>query len=222
MAAYMNGDFVYTAASGSNQVAGFSFNSVTGALTPIPGSPFPPPADVSHPQSITFDRSGNFGYTANDPTTPGPPFGFGNVSAYRVDFSTGLLTFVGNVDAGTAAGGPVMVAVDPFTAASSSGPSKFAYVAGGDVFAFNIVAGTGELSAITGSPFPAGINPKWVAVDPSGKFVYVANHGASSGPVVPDGSVSAYQIGTDGALTPITGLSPLPRGPSSITVIAVP
>jgi 6-phosphogluconolactonase (cycloisomerase 2 family)/uncharacterized protein YjdB len=223
MAAYMNGDFVYTAASGSNQVAGFGFNTVTGALTPIPGSPFPPPADVSHPQSITFDRSGNFAYTANDPTTPGPPFGFGNVSAYRVDFSTGLLTFVGNVDAGTAAGGPMMVAVDPFTAASSSGPSKFAYVAGGgDVFAFNIVAGTGELSAITGSPFPAGINPKWVAVDPSGKFVYVANHGASSGPVVPDGSVSAYQIGTDGAPTPITGLSPLPRGASSITVVAVP
>ena len=109
-----------------------------------------------------------------------------------------------------------MVAVDP--------KGKFAYVAGGgEVAAFTIDPTTGQLTATPGSPFPAGLNTLWVGVDPSGKFVYVTNHGSfGSGTTV--GGVSAYKIDpATGALSVISG-SPfaLPKGPTSITVVAVP
>ena len=45
---------------------------------------------------------------------------------------------------------------------------------------------TGALTPITGPPFSAGRNPIFVAVDPSGKFAYVANHA--------DGTISGYTI----------------------------
>jgi DNA-binding beta-propeller fold protein YncE len=50
---------------------------------------------------------------------------------------------------------------------------------------------TGTLTPVAGSPFPAGSDPVWVAVDPTGQFVYVANNIS--------GDVSAYTIdGTSG------------------------
>jgi 6-phosphogluconolactonase len=50
-----------------------------------------------------------------------------------------------------------------------------------------------------------------VAVDPTGKFAYVAN--------LPDNTVSAYSIGADGSLTPVSG-SPFVTGnePRSVAV----
>jgi len=76
---------------------------------------------------------------------------------------------------------PVAVVVDP--------SGRFAYVAneGGTVSgmcppatpcgvsAYAIDRLTGALTQIAGSPFPAGPEPSGVAVDPSGKFLYVAN-----------------------------------------------
>ena len=49
-----------------------------------------------------------------------------------------------------------------------------------------IDVGTGTLTPITGSPFAAGLQPASVAVDPSGKFAYVANSSSND--------VSAYTI----------------------------
>jgi Lactonase, 7-bladed beta-propeller len=54
---------------------------------------------------------------------------------------------------------------------------------------------TGALTPIKGSPFAAGILPTSVAVDPTGKFAYVANSNSNT--------VSAYSIGADGSLTPV-------------------
>jgi len=86
---------------------------------------------------------------------------------------------------------------------------KFAYVLNGNsatapfngnVSAYSIGA-NGALTQLTslGSPFAAGFNPVSVTVDPTGRFVYVANGG--------DNTVSAYSIGASGALTPV------PRSP---------
>src|SRR5258708_17243714 len=41
----------------------------------------------------------------------------------------------------------------------------------------------------------AGTNPQSAAIDPSGKYAYVANNG---------GNVSQYTVGTDGSLTPMS------------------
>jgi len=49
------------------------------------------------------------------------------------------------------------------------------------------------MTQLSGSPFATGNGPISVAVDPTGKFAYVANQ--------KDSNVSAYRIGADGSLT---------------------
>jgi hypothetical protein len=95
----------------------------------------------------------------------------------------------------------------------------FAYVANNNsnnVSAYTIDGATGALTPIPGSPFPAGLYPDSVTVDPTGQFAYVANAGSNN--------VSAYTIdGTTGALTPVPG-SPFAAGvgPISVTTTAGP
>jgi len=71
----------------------------------------------------------------------------------------------------------------------------------------------GALTPVAGSPFPTGGNS--VAVDPLGRFVYVANNNTAIG------TVRAYVIGPDGALTPVPG-SPFPTGTFSVSVAVSP
>src|SRR5713226_6341578 len=88
---------------------------------------------------------------------------------------------------------------------------KFAYVANsnphgttGDVSAYTIDSTTGALSPVSGSPFAAGSAPTSIQVDPSNKFVYVANSFSFT--------ISAYAIdSTTGALSAISG-SPFSTG----------
>ncbi len=94
--------------------------------------------------------------------------------------------------------------------------AQFAYVANSNnVSAYSIGSG-GVLTPVPGSPFPVGPNPASVAVDPTGKFAYVVND--SNAPEVP-GTVSAFTIGSNGALTSVPG-SPFPAGdtPDSVAV----
>jgi 6-phosphogluconolactonase (cycloisomerase 2 family) len=233
VAVHPNDKYIYVTISNNgggpvalnNGVALFTFNPMNGALN-IPGTFFlggHNPGDSRDAVSVTVDPLGRFVYVANNESfTPGTgSTPFGSVSAFTVDFGTGDLTFVDNFAVGTSAGGPAQVAVDP--------RDKFAYVAGGGVAtAFTINRTTGVLTPTVPPTFPAGLNTLSVAVDPSGKFVYVANHGSFGSGTTP-GSVSAYAINSaTGALTPIAG-SPFAtnpngevKGPSAITVVAVP
>jgi DNA-binding beta-propeller fold protein YncE len=93
--------------------------------------------------------------------------------------------------------------------------AQFAYVASNgtdSVSGFLIDRGTGALTPVAGSPFPAGSFPVSVAVDPSGKFAYAANETS--------GNVSGYSIEpSTGALTAIAG-SPFVAGfvPQSVAI----
>jgi 6-phosphogluconolactonase len=190
MAVDPSGKFAYVADFTGN-VLGYTINPSTGALTAIAGSPFT--GGQAGLNSVAVDPSGRFAYVVNEDVN--------NVLGYTINPSTGALTAI----AGSpfAAGiGAISVAVDP--------SGMFAYVANaqvigqnGNVSAYTIDSSTGALTAIAGSPFVAGQGPQSVAVDPSGKFAYVANFG---------GGVSGYTIGpTTGALTPIAG-SPFAAG----------
>src|SRR3984893_11333721 len=197
LGAPIRAEFAYVANLNSNNVSGYTINPTTGALTAIAGSPF---AAGGSPGSVAVDPSGKFAYVANE---------FGNsgnsVSGYTINPSTGALTAI--TGSPFAAGVyPRSVAVDP--------SGKFAYVANefgnnlysvsGSVSGYTIDPTTGALTAITGSPFATGGLPLSVAVDPSGKFAYVANYS--------DNNVSGYTINpATGALTPIIG-SPFPAG----------
>jgi 6-phosphogluconolactonase (cycloisomerase 2 family) len=208
--------FLYGAASGTNQVVLFPVDSTTGILNVAGRMLFSPSNPINDPVSVTLDPLGRFAYTANN-TLPGAGQGPGNVSVYMVDPSNGALTWVENTaNIGIPGAGPSMVAVDP--------SGRFAYVSGGGlVTAFTIDQTTGALTPTNPPTFAAGLNTLWVAVDPNDKFVYAANHGDFSSGTTP-GSVSAYTIDSaTGALTPISGSPfPLPKGPTSITVVAVP
>ena len=195
----------------SNNVSAYSIDGSTGALTPVAGSPFPA---GTNPISVTVDPTGQFAYVANCGFTCFTGGGgMGNVSGYTIDGTTGALVPVlgSPFPAGT---NPRSVAVDP--------TGQFAYVANfgsfefeGDVSAYTINGTTGALTRVAGSPFPAGMDPISVTVDPTGQFTYVASYNFGA-----PGNVSAYTInGTTGALTEVAG-SPFPAGtsPGSVTV----
>jgi DNA-binding beta-propeller fold protein YncE len=92
--------------------------------------------------------------------------GGGNlVSSYRRSSTDGTLTLVG--DYPTGGGNPAGVAVTP--------DGRFVYVVNylsGTISGFSIAAGTGVLTAVTGSPFTIGAGLWELAIDPSGRYLY--------------------------------------------------
>ena len=200
--------FTYVTNGGSNDVSAYVINASTGALTPVPGSPF---ASGLLPFSVTVHPTGRFVYVAN--------LGIGNpdvfdVSAYAVNATTGALTPV--------PGSPFATGIQP--ASVTIHPNgQFAYVANqgsNDVSAYTVNATTGALTPVPGSPFAAGGQPVSVAVSPNGKFAYVANSIADISDQ--SGNVSAYVVNaTTGALTPVPG-SPFAAGLQTFAVAIHP
>lgn len=75
----------------------------------------------------------------------------------------------------------------------------------GSISAFTIDPGSGALTAVTGSPFGAGINPLAVVVDPTGSFAYTTSTVYSQG-YTGAAQILGYSISpSTGALTPFPG-----------------
>jgi 6-phosphogluconolactonase len=137
----------YSYVSGDS-VSAYSVNASSGALTPIPGSPFPD-AGLG-PSGAAVDPTGKFLYVSNASS--------GSVSAYTINASSGALTavpgspfFSGNQ--------PAAVAVDP--------SGKFLYVANNfsnTISAYTINASSGALTPVPGSPFATGKAPVAIAI----------------------------------------------------------
>ena len=204
------GKFAYVANTGSDadgaplfcgSVSTFGIDGSTGSLTSsgiifAPGAGPPSPGSCS-PQWVAVDPTGKFAYVVNEggltPTS---------VSMYQVDAMNGALTFTGVI---AVAGRAVSLTLAP--------SRKFAYVADGgsnsdgspgvNISIYSVDGSTGALSSM--GTIAAGLFPRSIAIDPLGKFAYVANLGSND--------ISVYSInGTTGALTPIgttdAGLSP--------------
>jgi 6-phosphogluconolactonase len=73
------GKFVYVTLVPSNQVAGLAITAPSGALTPVPGSPF-----NTGTSPLTLAIASNFLYVSN--------LGDGTISGYSIDSTTGTLT----------------------------------------------------------------------------------------------------------------------------------
>jgi 6-phosphogluconolactonase (cycloisomerase 2 family) len=125
------GQFVYVALEATNQVAAFSIVSGTGALMPVPGSPFP-----AGNTPFLFATTGKFLYVSNALD--------GTISGYSIDSTSGVLTPL--------AGFPFSLPAASIVADPSG---KFLYGASGaGIFAFAINP-DGSLTPLSGSPFPA-------------------------------------------------------------------
>lgn len=182
--------------TGGNTVSQYIINPTTGQLTLNSSS-----AAGTSPWSIAIDPSGKFAYVANPNSN--------DISAYTINASSGALTQVacgagcsttGNTNNFTAGTGPQFITIDP--------TGRFVYAtnyASNDISAYTINASTGTLtqvacsagcSTVNSKNFVTGVSPWGVTIDPSGKFVYVANDNSND--------VSAYTINANtGALTQV-------------------
>ncbi len=186
-------------------VSMFTINAATGALTAIaPGTI----AAGLHSGSLAVDPSGRFAYVANEDSF--------NVSMFTINAGTGALTALapGTIAADPAAAGPTSVAVDPsgrFAYAANGGDGLAGFSGSVSIYAIN--ATTGALTSI--GTVAAGLFPNAVAVDPSGRFAYVANGDLFRG----SGSISMYTINaTTGALTSTGTIVTAGDGASSVAV----
>jgi 6-phosphogluconolactonase (cycloisomerase 2 family) len=239
-----SGRFLYAASfslEGAGNIWGFLIDSTTGALTAIPGAPFPA---ADSPNSISVDPSGRFVYVVASFLIIG----------YAIDAGTGILVPFTSLQV-TSGDEPLSITVEPsgqfvyvgtgaihndilgfsidpangnLTAipglsVSTTGPpleiavdpsARFVYVVDSSI---DLVSGymidprTGVLKAIPGSPFEAGNGLQSITVTLSGRSVFAANGGTNN--------ISGYSIdATTGALTPLLG-SPFPTGsgPRSVT-----
>jgi 6-phosphogluconolactonase (cycloisomerase 2 family) len=141
MAIHPNGKFLYIAMAGTtvdgNQIVVESIDAATGALSPVPGSPFPTGAV---PQSVVFNPTGTFLFSANMKDN--------TVTQFSVDANTGALSPAGG-NASTAGSGPFAMAIN------STGAVLF--VANGlatSIPVFTINSTTGALTGV--APIPSG------------------------------------------------------------------
>ncbi len=184
-----------------HSISGFSVDSGTGALAPVPGSPFTPPANADL-TGFEFQPSGNFLYASTGTAANG-------LLAWSVDSTTGALTAL--PESPFAAGTPLAgVMID------LSG--KFLYALNGPVggiSGFAIDAASGVLTPMSGSPFGAGAAIGSQVVDPSGR-VLVAGDDKNR-------AITLFTIDSStGALTPLGSPTSIGSVPVSLVMATAP
>jgi 6-phosphogluconolactonase (cycloisomerase 2 family) len=184
--------FAYVANLGSNDISGYAIDSTTGALTPIPGSPFP--ADL-RPASVVVDPTGRFAYVPNLGLTP---YATGSISAYTIDPSSGALTPI--------PGSPFQILSGAGAASATIEPTgKFLYAtlsgySFGAVTGFSIDPTSGALTPVPGSPFAVGREMGPLVLGPNGKFAYTQQLVTNSN----NGNLLGFAIdSTSGALSSV-------------------
>jgi 6-phosphogluconolactonase (cycloisomerase 2 family) len=195
-----NGQFLYVANSGSNDITAFSIGA-TGLLSliaPSGANTNPIKTSVTAPKGMAISPNGSFLYVANSSTH--------NVTVFQIG-TNGLLTLVppaggttNPIPTGGTTPNSIMISLD----------GRFLYSAngGGTISAFTIgsdgLLGLVSTSAGNLNPISAGANatPVALTMSPDGRFLYVATNVTTLG-----GRVSVFTITPEtGALVPLTAL----------------
>lgn len=159
-----------------------------------------------NPQSLAVDLSGQYLYVVNSSDN--------TVSQFIISSLDGSLTPMTTpvVPSGTT---PWAISIDP--------TNKYVYVANycGSCGSYDVSQYTiglqGSLPTSVTTTATAGTNPYSIAVDPTGKYVYVANIGGSAGSL--SGTLSQYTIASDGSAVPMSSPTADTQGsPTSVTV----
>jgi len=155
MAVTPDGKFLYVSSSNSFWIAAYARDSSTGLLSAIAGSPFPT-GQLHTPQAIAVRPDGNFLYVADED--------FNTIEIYGIA-KDGVLSLVPSQ--ASTGDGPFWIAIDP--------ADSFLYVTNqrdATISAFGINP-DGTLESIGIFHLPG--EPQGIAVDPSGRFVYVVS-----------------------------------------------
>ncbi len=188
-----SGKFVYVTNPVLGMVTGFSFAS--GVLTQLPESPTPTGSGAA---ALTVDGSDRFLYVANPSASNASPYEntIGNVSGFDIDPDTGELTPIKGSPFTSTSGteGPTAITVDPrdyFVYAVTPGSSN-------SVWCFSIDAETGQLAAVTNSPFSVEAGGLFALFDPNGDYFYLGSESANG--------IAGYSYNpATGALTALSG-----------------
>lgn len=133
LATAFGGKFLYATIGETNQVAGFSIDGTTGALTSVPGSPF---ATGTQPTFMAVANSLIYAVNTRDKT----------VSAYTVDETSGTLSPV--------TGSPFPVDATAGLAINALGTLLYAAAPAMDQISAYSINLDGTLTPLSGSPFP--------------------------------------------------------------------
>lgn len=189
VAVHPSGRFVVTASKADQRIGVYRIDADNGELSPVPGSPS---SSVGRsPFFVTFHPSGRFVYVASR---------FDGVLAFRFDLNSGALSPIKGMPypAGERTRSLAMHPSGRFLYASNAYSNT--------VSGFAIDQATGQLTPLKGSPFAAGDTapidtelvplvdyppnaggvPYYLAMHPTGQFLYVANWGG--------GSLSGFRI----------------------------
>jgi 6-phosphogluconolactonase (cycloisomerase 2 family) len=189
---------LYLASAGDGQVAGFSIDPNSGALTALSGSPYTSGPNASGIPA--FSPDGTHLYVVDENAT-------GGVFGYSINADGSLAKI---------AGSPFTSGPQPYWI-SFTPNGKFAYVSNSGaatVSAYSVDPTSGALTALATATYPVDGNPKDLTIDPAGTHLYVPLTNGSAA-----GAVDAFTIGADGSLTKVTG-SPwaVGIGPRFVTV----
>src|SRR5579864_3078357 len=198
------GNFAYIANFSGNDVTLLSVNRGNGALSvPAATSPIPPPSppnifatDVG-PISMAMAPGGTFLFVLDQ--------GSVDISGFAIDPTTGNLSVVKGSPFVSGCSGSSLAITPKADTLFVTCP------AAGTIQALTI-SGQGVLSPPTAVSGPSG-SPTFAAVDPTGRFLYVADPTANG--------VFAFTIGSNGSLTAISG-SPFAAGAQPIALAATP
>jgi 6-phosphogluconolactonase (cycloisomerase 2 family) len=188
MAVDQTNQFLYVSTSGG--ISAYTIDQNTGALTPIPGSPFG--TDVSKGWAIVITPNNSYLYERQSQDTK-------NIFAYSIDQTTGALAAIsGSPFSGGTCGTMVTSGTvgipgpDNMTIASAG---KFMYDNCG---IYSLSASTGAITQVSGSG-PGD----WPVIDPTGTFLWALT-GDQEACFSCDIGVTTYSVDANtGALTPV-------------------
>jgi len=187
--------FLYVSNSTDPQggISGYSIDQNTGALTPVPGSPFATLPNAG-PGGIVVPGAGKLLFVALTNRA--------SVAAFSVDSNTGALTPV--------PGSPFAAGSQPLDiAADEAGSYVYTADGTGNTITGFAIGSNGVLTPVPGSPFAAGTTPSRLIVDHFGRL-YVTNNASNN--------ISGFSLNTaTGALTPLSG-SPFTAGTQPISI----
>jgi hypothetical protein len=195
-------NFVY--ASGSSVIYVFQIDRQNGSLYPAPGSPYP--SNNQYPgNEMAIDPNGHFLYVGGNSNAT-------SVYTYRIDRSSGALSAVASVTRSNAAS-LTTNSTGQFLFDSLLNISQAGYAT--DVYAYSVNSNNGTLTPVPGSPYSIpGPTQAPVALTTAWKYLYGAQFYSCNADSECE-QTWAYEINTDGSLTPLPG-SPFPE-PTDIT-----
>ncbi|MFL6312450.1 MAG: beta-propeller fold lactonase family protein [Terriglobales bacterium] len=193
--------FLYVVGQGDNAIHALDEKS-TGDLFPVAVSSFP---TIPRPVSIALHPSRNFLFVPNETSN--------TVSGYTIDHTAGVLTPIGTALSPTPVCNPGVCSNPIGVAINSGGQFLFVLNQGSaspavpaSISVFNIDQTRGLLSPASFITLAAP-SPQFLAISPTQGFLYVSNGTA--------GNISAFAIGTNGALTELAG-SPFSLGAGAV------